>query len=156
MAVKSESGIKNLPILTNPDVKEVFDRYPIPIRKKMINLRRLIIETANETREIAILEETLKWGEPSYMAKYGSTVRMDWKPKTPNQYAMYFKCTSQLVTTFQVVFGERFQYEGTRAIIFQMDDPVPETELKKCIAAALRYHKVKHLPLLGLSLSISL
>ena len=40
------------------------------------------------------LEETLKWGEPSYLVKKGSTIRMDWKSKAPNQYAMYFKCTN--------------------------------------------------------------
>ena len=49
-------------------------------------------------------EETLKWGEPSYLVKNGSTIRIDWKSKTPDQYAMYFKCTSKLVPVFRSLF----------------------------------------------------
>lgn len=139
-----------LQIKTNPEVEAVFNRYPDSVREKMLNLRRLIIESASETKEITIMEETLKWGEPSYLVKNGSTIRMDWKSKTPEQYAIYFKCTSKLLPAFKLAFNDTFRYEGTRAIVFQMDDPVPEKELKKCITAALRYHKVKHLPLLGI------
>lgn len=58
------------------------------------------------------LEETLKWGEPRFLNKNGSTLRIDWKEKTPNQYQMYFKCTSRLVETFKMVFGDLFEYES--------------------------------------------
>ena len=143
--------MKNLKIRTNPQVNEVFDNYPDSVRDKMLNLRRIIIETAHETEGINNLEETLKWGEPSYLTKYGSTIRIDWKDKTPDQYAIYFKCTSKLVPTFKLLFNNIFTYEGNRAIIFQPEDKIPETELKKCIQAALLYHKVKHLPVLDIS-----
>ena len=135
---------------TNPSVDEVFNAYPEHIRKKMFTLRNLILETASEIESVTALEETLKWGEPSYLTKHGSTIRMDWKPKTPDQYAMYFKCTSKLVQSFKKVFGDVFVYEDNRAIIFQLKDKLPKAELKQCIMVALTYHKVKHLPLLGL------
>ncbi len=138
-------------IKTNPEVKSVFSSYPTQVEKKILNLRRLIIETANEIDVITSIEETLRWREPSYISKYGSTIRIDWKDKTPNQYAIYFKCTSKLVPTFKLLFNNTFSYEGTRAIIFRLEDVIPETELKKCIRAALLYHKVKHLPDLGIS-----
>lgn len=142
-------NMKELTIKTNPDVEEVFDKYPAKAREKIRGLRRLIIEAAGEVDGIPDIEETLRWGEPSYVVKKGSTIRIDWKEKAPDQYAMYFKCTSRLVPTFKMVFGDRFRYEGTRAIVFQMNDELPEAELKKCITAALTYHRVKHLPLLG-------
>ena len=128
----------------------VFDNYPDKVRKKMLRLRQLILETATELDDITTLEETLKWGEPSYITKYGSTLRMDWKSNKPDQYAMYFKCTSRLVETFKIVFMDKFVYEGNRAIVFKMDDQIPKNELKKCIRAALSYHKVKQLPTLGI------
>ena len=134
---------------SNLEVKFKFDSYPSLARKKVTRLRKLILETAKEIG-IKDLEETLKWGEPSYLTKHGSTIRIDWKEKAPDQYAMYFKCTSKLVPSFQLAFGDLFNYEKTRAIVFKMDDQVPEKELKQCIKAALRYHKVKQLPLLGL------
>lgn len=112
-------------------------------------LRKLVIKTASEIEGLEKLEETLKWGEPSYIAKHGSTLRMDWKAKTPNQYAMYFQCTSRLVPTFKTIYKNTFTFEGHRAIVFKLDEKVPENELKHCIALALTYHKLKHLPLLG-------
>ena len=84
-----------LQIKTDPRVESVFTKYPSDIKNKMLHLRNLILEVANEITDITELEETLKWGEPSYITKKGSTLRIDWKKKTPNQYAMYFKCTSK-------------------------------------------------------------
>ena len=63
---------------------------------------------------------------------------------------MYFKCTSKLVTSFKAVYPDVFNFEGNRAIVFQMSDDIPEEELKNCIKAGLTYHSVKALPLLGL------
>ena len=132
----------------NFKVEAVLKTYPDTVQPKLLYLRQLIFETADAlTLE---LEETLKWGEPSYLSPHGSTIRIDWKAKKPQQYAMYFKCTSKLVSAFREVYGNTFNFENTRAIVFQMGDAVPATELKVCIAAALRYHKIKHLPLLGL------
>lgn len=143
--------MKTLKINTNPEVNAVFDKYTKEARLKIENLRRIIFETANEIDEISELEETLKWGEPSYLAKKGSTIRIDWKPKAPNQYAIYFSCSTTLVKTFKQVYDNQFDYEGKRAIVFQMDDNIPEKELKSCIRAALTYHRVKKLDKLGLS-----
>ena len=136
-------------LTSDPKVKEVFDRYPKSVRKQMLNLRGLILNTASEIDGLEKLEETLKWGEPSYLTKYGSTVRIDWKEKDPAVYAIYFKCTSSLVETFKTIYKDKFQFGGKRAILFQLDDKIPEIELKHCISLALRYHKVKQLPLLG-------
>nr|WP_298924009.1 DUF1801 domain-containing protein [uncultured Allomuricauda sp.] len=142
--------MKTIQLRSNPEVKAVFNCYPDTVQKQMERLRALVLEVATEVEEIKSLEETLKWGEPSYLAKKGSTLRMDWKSKAPNQYALYFKCTSQLVPSFRTVFKDLFTFEKNRAIVFQLDDKLPEAELKQCIKAALTYHSIKHLPLLGL------
>lgn len=134
---------------TSPVVESVFSKYPVFVRDKMRNLRRLVLEVATEI-DLPSLEETLKWGEPSFLAKKGSTIRMDWKEKNPDQYAMYFKCTSKLVPSFRLAYDVIFDYEGNRAIVFQLDEEIPEAELKNCIKAALRYHSVKQLPMLGM------
>ena len=137
---------------STPNVKEKFKTYPPHIRPKIKHLRKLILDTAKELG-LSELEETLKWGEPSYIAKKGSTIRIDWKAKKPEQYAIYFKCTSKLVVTFIEVFGDTFNYENHRAILFGLDDKIPEKELKLCIASALRYHEVKGEELLGIKIN---
>ncbi len=141
--------MKNLKIDTNPKVEFVFNKYPDSVRKRLLELRNLILETASETEEVSNLEETLKWSEPSYLTKYGSTIRIDWKEKSPDQFAIYFKCTSKLVSTFKSIYKNTFEFEGNRAIVFKLKRKIPKTELKHCISMALMYHKIKHLPLLG-------
>ncbi len=137
-------------IKTNPEVERIFKNYPDFVRDKMLVLRKTVIDAAKETDGLTYLEETLRWGEPGYISKYGSTIRMDWKPKTPDQYAMYFQCTSRLVPTFKMVFNDVFEFEGKRAIIFRLNKEIPVGALKICVKAALMYHKVKHLPTLGI------
>lgn len=141
--------MNTMELMSNPKVADVFDNYPQHVQKQMNQLRLLVIEAASEIEGLEKLEETLKWGEPSYLAKHGSTVRMDWKSKTPEQFAMYFKCTSKLVLTFKTIYKAKFNFEGNRAIVFKLKDTIPKAELKHCITLALTYHKVKHLPLLG-------
>lgn len=143
--------MNNLNITTNPELEIVFKNYPSNVKDQMNYLRKLVLETASDIDEIKELEETLKWGESSFLTKIGSTLRMDWKPKNPNHYAMYFKCTSRLVETFKLVYATTFNFEGNRAIVFKLDDKIPTAELKSCIQAALTYHKVKQLPTLGIS-----
>ncbi|MCB0279589.1 MAG: DUF1801 domain-containing protein [Calditrichaeota bacterium] len=133
---------------TDPAVPDVFANYPDFVQKQMQHLRQLVIDVANDLK-LTDLQETLKWGEPSYLAKHGSTLRMDWKEKKADQYAVYFKCTSKLVPTFKAIYPDTFQFEGDRAIVFKLNEQIPESELKQCIAMALTYHKIKHLPLLG-------
>lgn len=133
----------------NQEVKEVFSNYPEHIRPKMMHLRQLILNTASETDDVKKVEEALSWNEPSYKTRTGSTVRIDWKKKQPDQYAMYFTCTTSLVDTFRKLYSDKFQFESNRAIIFDLSDDVPEIEIKHCISLALTYHNIKHLPYLG-------
>jgi hypothetical protein len=142
--------VGKLIVKTNPKVDQIFANYPAEVRGQMQYLRALVIETAKETEGVDELEETLKWGEPSFMTKNGSTLRMDWKQKTPDRYALYFHCTSRLVPTFRMVFDRQFDYEGNRAIVFQLNQKIPDFELKECIRASLTYHRVKHLMTLGM------
>ena len=142
--------MKIFTVKSDPKVEQVFNKYPDSVRSKLKHLRNLVLETANEIEGLNHLEETLKWGEPSYLTRHGSTLRMDWKQKKPNQYAMYFKCTSKLVPTFKLIYKDIFNFERNRAIVFGLADKIPEKELKNCIKTTLTYHIIKHLPNLGL------
>jgi hypothetical protein len=124
-------------------VKEVFSAYPNKYKNKLLFLRHLIFEIAKKTENVGEIEETLKWGEPSYISKNGSTIRINWKKKLGNSYAIYFKCTSLLVPTFKKLYPHEFEYEGNRAIHFSLDDKIPIKKLSLCIKMALTYHLIK-------------
>ena len=135
--------------IENHNVARKFQSYPDDIRPKLMYLRQLVFDVASSTPEIGGLEETLKWGEPSYLAEGGSTVRIGWKESRPDYYAMYFNCKTKLIDTFKEVYRDSFNFESNRAIVFHRKDIVPAKALKHCIALSLQYHKIKHLPVLG-------
>lgn len=112
----SKSGTNpGLKFLPSEKVLQLLESYPELAAEKLAGLRQLIIETAEETDGVEELLETTKWGEPSYLCPSGSTIRMDWKKKTPDYYYLYFICTTELVSTFRLIFGDELTFEGDRA-----------------------------------------
>ena len=135
--------------VSDPAVDAVFSAYPKPVKAKLLALRRLIFDTAKATAGVGALEETLKWGQPSYLTpktKSGSTIRIDRLKSSANQYAVYFHCQSNLVETFRELYPTELSYEGNRSIILNADDAIPEAELRHCVALALTYHLKKRKP----------
>jgi hypothetical protein len=49
-------------------ISHVFDSYPPVIRKQALRFRVLIFDVAKKTSGVDRIEETLKWGEPAYVA----------------------------------------------------------------------------------------
>ena len=129
--------------IPDQDVRAVFENYPDETREKLLVLRRLIFETAAETQGVGSLEETLKWGQPSYLTsatKAGTTIRIDRTRSEAGHYAMYFHCQTNLVATFRDLYPDAFTYEGNRSILFEPDGDLPMAELRHCISMALTYH----------------
>ena len=87
--------------ITSTRVSAVFESCPPEIRKRALRLRRLVLDTAAELAEVGEVEETLKWGEPSYVTKTGSTARLGWKASRPDEYKLLFHCGTNLVDTFK-------------------------------------------------------
>jgi hypothetical protein len=125
-------------------VAAAFEACPPAMRRKLMALREIIFRTAVETPGVGELEETLKWGEPAYLTTAsgsGSTVRIAWKKKRPDEYAMYFNCQTSLVETFRTLFARELRFEGNSAIVFHASDAVPPDAVALCVRAALTYHR---------------
>lgn len=129
-----------------PKSAATLNAYPAAMRAKLAALRRLILETAKMTKGVGAIEETLKWGQPSFVTsetRSGSTIRIDALKSDPKRYAMYFHCQTNLVASFRQLYPKEFEYEGNRAIVFDASKAVPEKPLRHCIALALTYHARK-------------
>jgi len=129
----------------NEAVESVFAAYPSPVKSRLQALRRLIFDTADTTEGVGALEETLKWGQPSYLtseSKSGSTIRIDQVKEEAGCYAVYFHWQTDLVETFRELYPE-LRYGGNRSILLDVGDKVPEKALRHCIALALTYHARK-------------
>jgi Domain of unknown function (DU1801) len=139
---KTRSGHKTRSGFSDPAVEAAFDAYPKPLKARLLALRRLIFDTARTVEGVGPLQETLKWGQPSYLTpqtKSGSTIRID-RIKSTNQYAIYFHCQTNLVETFRELYPAELSYGGNRSIILNADEAVPEPTLRHCVALALTYH----------------
>jgi hypothetical protein len=124
-------------------VDAVFSAYPKPVRAKLLALRRLIFETARTTKGVGALQETLKWGQPSYLTAQtnsGSTIRIDQVKSAAGQYAVYFHCQTNLVETFRELYPTELRFAGNRSILLDVKDELPRTALRHCVALALTYH----------------
>lgn len=130
------------------EVRKKFDGYPEKIQPLMYQLRALVLDVA-EKGGLGEVDETLKWGEPSYGVKGGSPVRMDWKPKDPEHYCLFFHCQTKLVDTFRELYAHVLTFEGNRAIVLDVRKPLPKAAIQDCVDLALRYQSIKHLPFLG-------
>ncbi|BFM48976.1 DUF1801 domain-containing protein [Marinomonas sp. THO17] len=129
-------------------IKIKFDSYPPKARQKLNEIRAMIFQVAEE-EGLGEIVESLKWGEPSYASKSGSPIRMDWKSKYPNQVSLFVNCHTQLIATYKEVYGANFHFVGNRELVLPLEQAIPSAELKACILMALKYHKLKKLPLLG-------
>ncbi len=115
--------------------------HPAPVQARLDALRRLILDTARKTDGVGCIEETLKWGQPSFLTpetKSGSTIRID--ATKDGRTAMYFHCQTSLVATFRQLYPNDFSFEGNRALVFDAKAKPPEKPLRHCIALALTYH----------------
>jgi hypothetical protein len=131
----------------NSAVTEKIRGYPEAASLKFQEIRSLIFEIA-KTNELGQIEETLKWGQPSYLCKSGSTIRIDWSGDNPESIDIFFNCKTTLIETFKEIFNDDLTYKGDRAIVVPLARSIPQ-ELETCILMALNYHKLKKLPLLG-------
>ena len=127
------------------DVDAVFESYPPTLRTALLELRRLILETAAE-EDVGDIVETLKWGQAAYLTarpRTGTTIRIDALKGSADRYAMYVNCKTSLIDIYRLMYPDTFQYEGQRAVTFSTGSTPPEAPLRHCILLALTYHRTR-------------
>lgn len=124
-------------------VAAAYDAYPVEYRNRLLAIRRLILGVPNHHPEIGSLEETLKWGEPSYLPKkknIGSTVRLNWRPAYGEKVGLFVMCSTPLISEFKTHYPDELEFEGKRCVWVPLKGALQVEPLKHCIALALTYH----------------
>lgn len=148
----------------SPAVAAAFAAFPDSMRSSLGVLRGAIFEVAAEIDGVGRLEETLKWGQPSYLTtrpKSGTTIRIGRFSRDTDECALFVHCQTTLVGTYRTLYSDILRFDGNRAIVFDADDSifgdhgssvsegradekrVRMDALKHCIAMALTYHMNK-------------
>jgi hypothetical protein len=141
----TKAGLKHRPAF-DPKVAAAFSSYPRRLQIRLLALRQLILDTARATDGVGALEETLKWGQVSYLtseSRSGSTIRIDQVKSDPDKYALYFHCQTSLVETFRELYPD-LVYGGNRCILLDATEALPRDALRHCVALALTYHLGKN------------
>lgn len=121
------------------NVQAVFDSFTDETRASAMVLRDLIIAVADETPEADAVEETLRWGQPAYVTKKGSTLRIG-VPKSGG-CALYAHCQSNIISSYAAAFPGADVIEGNRAVIFAHVDDIDVGRLRMLVHHALTYHQ---------------
>ncbi|WP_120495242.1 DUF1801 domain-containing protein [Kiloniella sp. EL199] len=130
-----------------PDnVAPAYEKYSADLRKKLLDLREIILDTVAGIPDVGPVEESLKWGQPSFLttkSKSGTTIRIDKTGDDQGQYALYVHCQTNLLDQFRELYPTEFTYSGNRAILFKIEDALKTQALQHCISLALTYHLKK-------------
>lgn len=127
----------------DPAVREKYDAHPPKLRAQLLALREAVFEAAAATPDAGRIEETLKWGSPSYLTletKSGSTLRIDAHPN--GGAALYVNCQSDLIEQFRQHYPD-LRYQGFRAVVFEPGETAPEEIVRHLAALTLTYHSRK-------------
>ena len=125
------------------EVSRAFEAFPAPIRRRLLEVRKLIFATAKTCKEVGRLTETLKWGEPAYLTDEtgsGSTIRLGRVKDSEEQAAVLFNCKTTLIETFRERFADEFEYRQNRALLLNVSGALPKRPLSICLSLALTYH----------------
>jgi hypothetical protein len=90
---------------------------------------------------VGALDETLKWGQPSYLttaSKSGTTLRIG----VPKQggCAIYAHCATTVISGYAETFASLDVIEGNRAVYFASARDVVPDRIRLLIRHALTYH----------------
>ncbi|MGI9388335.1 MAG: DUF1801 domain-containing protein [Methyloligellaceae bacterium] len=141
-----------VPAITDSDVQAVFYGHDPKVRETLRELRKVVFRAADATPGVGALQETLKWGQISYLPRkprVGTTVRID-RPALPDARAsLFFHCQTTLLETFRERYPDSFTYVDNRSVQLDADWALHEAELQHCLGLALSYHlwKVSSPPL---------
>ncbi|WP_305985636.1 DUF1801 domain-containing protein [Roseibium sp. MMSF_3544] len=124
---------------------DLIGSYPEPVRGGLRRLREIILETAASTEDAGTLEETLKWGQPSFVSvkpRTGTTIRIDRDKTDAGDVALFVNCQTSLVSDWRTLFPH-LRFGGDRSVHFSLGEDLPENEIRHMVAMALTYHTRK-------------
>ncbi len=122
-----------------PEIVAALDQIPPAQRRAMLTLRQMIFEEAGADPRFGPIDESLKWGQPSYVParpRIGTAIRLGTQG---NRVALFTHCQTSVMADVRPLFGPEAQFDGTRGVGFAPED-LPEMPIRGLIRAALGYY----------------
>lgn len=120
-------------------VQTVINTYPAPARAGVQALRRLIYQVAAKQQQTGTIEEALRWGQPAYLTRKGSTLRLGLHKQAC--FALFAHCQTRIIADYAQAFPGWDKLDGNRAVLFDSVDQIEPERLSHLINHALTYHQ---------------
>lgn len=120
-------------------MKSAYASFPQPARDGLLALRDLIFDLAADL-PVGDVDESLKWGQPSYTTtgeKSGTPVRLSLTKQ--GDIAILTHCQSTVIGDFRAICDPSLTFDGNRALHLDPSAPIPTAEITPLIRAALTY-----------------
>jgi len=125
-----------------PDVvTERVRSAPVELRDRIYRLRALVYDVGAKADAWPLIEE-IKWGQPSYRSPHGNEstpVRIGWTDD--GDVALLTHCQSTVIPEFRSAFGDRYRFDGNRAVLLGPKDELHDDDLAELIHHALTYRR---------------
>lgn len=122
-----------------PKIEAAFAAFPQPAHETLLAMRELIFEIA-ATLPIDGVQESLKWGQPSYIGNKpnsGTPVRLGLTKA--GDVAVLTHCQSTVMSDFQAICPRDLRFDDNRALLLDADTPPDPAVIAPLIRAALTY-----------------
>lgn len=122
-----------------------FASWSEPAQKAAWDCRTLFHDIAAENA-LGALDESLKWGQPSWRPKRlrtGSTLRMSWSPASPDRLALFVDCKTDLAARMQEIYPDLPANDGRRALAVDLRAELPRQALAHLAQMTFTYHLKK-------------
>jgi hypothetical protein len=106
-------------------------------RMGLLKLRDLILETAETLPDIGPVGEALRWGQPSYISRKGTPLRLG-VPKSA-RFGLFVHCQSRVIPNYIERYPAWDRIDGTRAVLFDRPDQIEPLRHGWLIRHALTY-----------------
>ena len=119
----------------------VFEAFEPDARASLLAVRGVIFDLAGEMADVEGVEESLKWGQPSYVPrpKTGTPIRLGLtKSDTP---AIFVHCQTTLVSDLASDNAYGLETIDNRAVVLPSGDLAGHPGLRGFVRAALMYHR---------------
>ena len=92
---------------------------------------------------IGDLDESLKWGQPSWRPikpRTGSTLRVSWDSGDPDHLPLFVDCKTDLASRMQSLYPDLPQNDGRRRLAVDLTQPLPEQAIAHLAQMTFCYH----------------
>ena len=107
---------------------------------------RVLFHEVAAHADVGALDETLKWGQPSWRPskpRTGSTLRMDWTPKFPDRLSLFVDCKTDLAARMQDMYPGLPANDGQRHLAVDLNAPLPKQAIRHLADMTFTYHRAK-------------